>query len=63
MPAYDANDPTSPLITLSVVDVPISAEARCDGTEIHLLLGGATVILLAEQAAAVADALDGVASR
>lgn len=62
MTAYDSDDPRSPLITLNVLDVPISAEARHDGTEVHLQLGGATVVLLAEQAALVVAALRGAVS-
>lgn len=46
-------DPCSPLATLSVLDVPISAETRDGGAEVHLLLGPVTLILLADQASAV----------
>lgn len=55
----DPDDPCCPLITLSVLDVPISAQSHCGGREVHLLLGGATVILLADQVKAVIAALRG----
>ncbi len=54
---YDPADPRSPLVTLSVLDVPVSVETRNGGDEIHLLFGPLTLILLADQAADVVAAL------
>lgn len=56
MTPYDPDDPCSPLVTLSVLDVPISADTRC-GDEVHLTLGPVTLILLTGQAAEVVTVL------
>lgn len=55
--SHDHDDPCSPVVTLSVLDAPVTAETRHDGDEIHLLLGPVTLIMLSDQAAKVVTAL------
>lgn len=55
--SYDHDDPSAPLVTLSVLGAPVTAEIRHDGDEIHLLLGPVTLIMLSDQAAQVLTAL------
>ena len=55
--SHDYEDPCIPLVTLSVLDAPITAETRHGGDEVHLLFGPVTLILAGKQATKVVSAL------